>query len=48
MDSYKGMGLDFADINADGLFDIVWQAPGPIRPDPYLSNSRFEDVWLEA
>lgn len=22
MDSYKGMGLDFADINADGLFDI--------------------------
>lgn len=33
---------------ADGLFDIAWQAPGPIRPDPYLTVSRFEDVWLEA
>lgn len=33
---------------ADGLFDIAWQAPGPIRPDPYLTSSRFEDVWLEA
>jgi urea transport system substrate-binding protein len=33
---------------ADGLFDIVWQAPGPIRPDPYLTASRLEDVWLEA
>ena len=33
---------------ADGLFDIVWQAPGPVRPDPYLTASRFEDVWLEA
>ena len=33
---------------ADGLFDVVWQAPGPVRPDPYLTASRFEDVWLEA
>lgn len=33
---------------SDGLFDIVWQAPGPICPDPYLTASRFEDVWLEA
>ncbi|BCH61988.1 amino acid ABC substrate-binding protein (plasmid) [Agrobacterium vitis] len=33
---------------ADGLFDIAWQAPGPIRPDPYLTASRFEDAWLEA
>ena len=33
---------------ADGLFDIVWQAPGPVRPDPYLTASRFEEVWLEA
>jgi branched-chain amino acid transport system substrate-binding protein len=33
---------------ADGLFDIVWQAPGPVRPDPYLTASRYEDVWLEA
>ena len=33
---------------ADGLFDIAWQAPGPIRPDPYLTASRFEDAWLES
>lgn len=32
----------------DGLFDMVWQAPGPIRPDPYLTASRFEDAWLEG
>ncbi|TPP03964.1 transporter substrate-binding domain-containing protein [Rhizobium glycinendophyticum] len=32
----------------DGLFDIAWQAPGPIRPDPYLTASRFEDAWLEV
>ncbi|CAN7571577.1 transporter substrate-binding domain-containing protein [Rhizobium sp. LjRoot30] len=32
----------------DGLFHIAWQAPGPIRPDPYLTASRFEDAWLEA
>lgn len=32
----------------DGLFDIAWQAPGPIRPDPYLAASRFEDVWMET
>ena len=35
-------------VRADGLFDIVWQAPGPVRPDPYLAASRLEDVWLEA
>ncbi len=33
---------------ADGLFDIVWQAPGPVRPDPYLTSSRAEDIWMEA
>ena len=31
----------------DGLFDIVWEAPGPVRPDPYLATSRFDEVWLE-
>lgn len=33
---------------ADGLFDIVWQAPGPVRPDPYLTSSRIEDIWMET
>lgn len=32
----------------DGLFDIVWQAPGPVQPDPYLTVSRYEDAWLEV
>lgn len=31
----------------DGLFDIVWEASGPVRPDPYLTASRLEDNWLE-
>ena len=35
-------------VRSDGLFDIVWQAPGPLRADPYLAASRLEDVWLEA
>jgi urea transport system substrate-binding protein len=35
-------------VRADGLFDIAWQAPNPVRPDPYLTATRFEDTWLEA
>ncbi len=31
---------------ADGKFDVVWQSPEPIRPDPYLSSYGFEDFWL--
>jgi urea transport system substrate-binding protein len=31
----------------DGQFDVVWEAPGPVRPDPYLATSRFEDVWIQ-
>lgn len=34
-------------VRTDGLFDIVWQASAPVRPDPYLIASRIEDVWLE-
>lgn len=32
----------------DGLFDIEWEARGPVRPDPYLSSSRFEETWLQG
>ncbi|MFD1702913.1 transporter substrate-binding domain-containing protein [Methylopila henanensis] len=32
---------------ADGQFDVVWRAPRPVRPDPYLAASRFEANWLE-
>lgn len=35
-------------VREDGLFDIVWEAPGPIRPDPYMTSTRYEDVWLET
>jgi urea transport system substrate-binding protein len=29
-----------------GLFDIVWEAPTAVRPDPYLVTSRFDETWL--
>lgn len=32
----------------DGLFDIEWEGRGPVRPDPYLAASRFEETWLRA
>ncbi|RWE86797.1 transporter substrate-binding protein, partial [Mesorhizobium sp.] len=32
--------------NATGQFDIAWQSQAPIRPDPYLASSRFEEPWL--
>ncbi len=31
---------------ADGLFDVVWQTTGPVRPDPYLATARFDEVWV--
>lgn len=31
---------------SDGLFDVVWSAEGPVRPDPYLANARYEEVWI--
>jgi urea transport system substrate-binding protein len=31
-------------VRADGLFDVVWEAPQAVRPDPYLTASRFEDA----
>ncbi|WP_212523525.1 transporter substrate-binding domain-containing protein [Actibacterium sp. MT2.3-13A] len=30
----------------DGLFDIVWEGAGPVRPDPYLATTRFEEPSL--
>lgn len=32
----------------DGLFDIEWQASSPVRPDPYLVMTRFEETWMSA
>jgi len=31
----------------DGQFDIVWRSKVPVRPDPYLADSRFESSWLQ-
>ncbi len=32
----------------DGQFDVVWRADGPVRPDPWLAATRFEDSWAKA
>jgi len=32
----------------DGLFDLVWQGRGPVRPDPWLATTRFEEPALDA
>lgn len=31
----------------DGRFDVVWESPQPVRPDPYLSTFGFSDFWLK-
>jgi len=33
---------------ADGQFEIEWEAKNPVRPDPYLATSRFEETWMGA
>lgn len=33
-------------LGQEGLFDIVWEAPTAVRPDPYLVTSRFDETWL--
>jgi branched-chain amino acid transport system substrate-binding protein len=33
-------------LGEGGLFDIVWEAPTAVRPDPYLVTSRFDETWL--
>ncbi|TDE34795.1 transporter substrate-binding domain-containing protein [Antarcticimicrobium sediminis] len=30
----------------DGLFDVVWESGAPVRPDPYLATTRFEEPSL--
>jgi branched-chain amino acid transport system substrate-binding protein len=32
-------------VNREGQFDVVWEAPAPIRPDPYLVTHRLGD-WM--
>lgn len=32
----------------DGLFELVWEGGGIIRPDPYLATTRFEEQALEG
>ncbi len=32
----------------DGLFDIVWEGRGPVKPDPYLVSYGFEAFWLDG
>lgn len=33
-------------MRKNGLFDIEWEAKGPLRPDPYLTASSFQETWL--
>lgn len=33
-------------MRSNGLFDIEWEAKGPMRPDPYLTASSFQETWL--
>jgi branched-chain amino acid transport system substrate-binding protein len=35
-------------LRADGSFELLWQAPGPIRPDPYLAATPLGGRWLAA
>lgn len=35
-------------VAGDGRFDIEWEARGPIRPDPYLTASSFQETWLNT
>lgn len=30
----------------DGQFDVVWESPEPVKPDPYLSTFGFSEFWL--
>lgn len=31
---------------SDGTFEVVWEAPNPVTPDPYLTSYGFENLWL--
>jgi branched-chain amino acid transport system substrate-binding protein len=32
----------------DGSFDIVWESPKPVKPDPYLISYGFSEFWLDG
>lgn len=33
-------------LNDCGVFDLAWEAAGPVKPDPYLADARLEDAWV--
>lgn len=33
---------------SDGGFDLAWTADRPVRPDPWLAVTRFEEAWTAA
>jgi branched-chain amino acid transport system substrate-binding protein len=36
-----------ARVGADGVFEMLWQAHAPIKPDPYLTTDGFASFWLD-
>jgi branched-chain amino acid transport system substrate-binding protein len=33
-------------LRADGSFELLWQSPGPVRPDPYLAATPLGGRWI--
>ncbi len=36
-----------ARVGAGGVFELLWQAHAPIKPDPYLTTDGFASFWLD-
>jgi branched-chain amino acid transport system substrate-binding protein len=34
-------------VRADGEFQVVWESPAPVKPDPYLTTFGFTEFWLD-
>ncbi len=34
-------------LQADGAFDLAWEAKAPVRPDPYLTSYGPVETWLD-
>lgn len=34
-------------VRADGGFEILWEAPGSVKPDPYIAISPFGARWID-
>ena len=34
-------------VRADGEFEVVWESPAPVKPDPYLTTFGFTEFWLD-